>query len=228
MAADMEDVAPQGASPLSGSEEFSAEQIQRGNWLFAQTCDFMLSVAGLQQLPATSLPEVALVGRSNVGKSSLINALTNRSGLAKTSNTPGRTQQLNFFNLGKQVILVDLPGYGYAKVPKEMVDRWVKLLRKYLAGRPQLRRVYVLVDARHGLKDSDHEMMDLLDKTAVTYQVVLTKVDKVGKAEQEKRIAEARQALAKRPAAYPQVLLTSSVGKQGLEQLRAGIAQFLS
>lgn len=215
-----------GPQALPGLEEFSAEQVQRGNWLFAQSCDFMLSVAALPQLPPTSLPEVALVGRSNVGKSSLINALTNRSGLAKTSNTPGRTQQLNFFNLGGQVILVDLPGYGYAKVPKELVDRWVKLLRKYLAGRPQLRRVYVLVDARHGLKDSDHDMMDLLDKTAVTYQLVFTKADKVGKTEQEKRIAEAKQALAKRPAAHPQVLLTSSVAKHGLDQLRAGIAQF--
>lgn len=206
--------------------EYTAEQLKRGHWLFAQSCDFMLSVAGLPQLPATSLPEVAFVGRSNVGKSSLINALTGRNGLAKTSNTPGRTQQLNFFNLGGEIILVDLPGYGYAKVPKELVDKWVRLLKKYLAGRPQLRRVYVLVDARHGLKDSDLEMMDLLDKTAVTYQLVLTKADKVKKSEQEQRLREATTALAKRPAAYPLLMLTSSVEKDGVENLRAEIATF--
>lgn len=206
--------------------EYTAEQLQRGHWLFAQNCDFMLSVAGLPQLPATSLPEVAFVGRSNVGKSSLINALTGRNGLAKTSNTPGRTQQLNFFNLGGQLILVDLPGYGYAKVPKELVDKWVRLLKKYLAGRPQLRRVYVLVDARHGLKESDLDMMNLLDKTAVTYQLVLTKADKIKKSAQEQRMREATAALAKRPAAYPLIMLTSSVEKDGVDRLRAEIATF--
>jgi GTP-binding protein len=206
--------------------EHSAEQIQRGNWLFAQPCDFMLSVASLTQLPATDLPEVAFVGRSNVGKSTLINALTGRHGLAKTSNTPGRTQQLNFFNLGQQLVLVDLPGYGYAKVPKEIVEKWVKLLKRYLAGRPQLRRVYVLVDSRHGLKDSDMEMMALLDKTAVNYQLVLTKADKISKAEQEKRMQEASAALGKRPAAYPVALLSSSEKKLGIESLRAEIAAF--
>lgn len=206
--------------------EPDSQLVQRGNWLFAQPCDFMLSVAQLQQLPATDLPEVAFVGRSNVGKSTLINALTGRSGLAKTSNTPGRTQQLNFFNLGKQVIIVDLPGYGYAKVPKEMVDKWVRLLKRYLAGRPQLQRVFVLVDSRHGLKDSDLEMMNLLDKTAVTYQLVLTKADKITKAEQAKRVTEAQAALAKRPAAFPVVMLTSSVGREGLEPVRAAVAAF--
>lgn len=201
-------------------------RIQEANRLFAQPCTFMLGVASLPQLPMTDLPEVALVGRSNVGKSSLINALTNRNGLAKTSNTPGRTQQLNFFNLGEQLILVDLPGYGYAKVPKEQVDKWVKLLKKYLLGRPQLRRVYVLVDSRHGLKENDFEMLDLLDKTAVIYQVVLTKADKIKPAEQEKRLRETTQALAKRPAAYPHVLLTSAEKKDGVEALRVEIAAF--
>jgi GTP-binding protein len=205
---------------------YTTEQLQRGHWLFAQPCDFMLSVAGLPQLPATELPEVAFVGRSNVGKSTLINALTSRNGLAKTSNTPGRTQQLNFFNLGGHIILVDLPGYGYAKVPKEMVDKWVRLLKKYLAGRPQLRRVYVLVDARHGLKESDVDMMNLLDKTAVTYQVVLTKTDKIKQSEQQKRQREITDALAKRPAAYPLIMLTSSVEKAGVDVLRAEIATF--
>lgn len=212
-------------APVAAADD--AARIREGNHLFAQRCDFVLGVAALPQLPASDLPEVALVGRSNVGKSSLINALTNRNGLAKTSNTPGRTQQLNFFNLAGRLMLVDLPGYGYAKVPKEQVDKWVKLLKKYLMGRAQLRRVYVLVDARHGLKDSDLEMMDLLDKTAVTYQIVLTKADKIGKAECESRVEATRAALAKRPAAYPQVLLTSSVDKGGVESLRAEIAAFV-
>lgn len=206
--------------------EYTAQQIQQGNWLFAQNCDFMLSVASLSQLPASNLPEVAFVGRSNVGKSSLINALTNRNGLAKTSNTPGRTQQLNFFNLGQKLILVDLPGYGYAKVPKETVENWVKLLKRYLAGRPQLRRVYVLVDSRHGLKELDIGMMDMLDKTAVNYQVVLTKADKISKAEQQKRLREATAELAKHAAAHPLPLLTSSEKKEGLENLRAEITAF--
>lgn len=206
--------------------EYSAEQIQHGHWLFAQKCDFMLSVASLDQLPGTDLPEVAFVGRSNVGKSTLINALTGRGGLAKTSNTPGRTQMLNFFNLGGRLVLVDLPGYGYAKVPKAVVEKWVRLLKKYLMGRPQLRRVYVLIDSRHGLKDSDRDMMNMLDKTAVTYQLVLTKIDKIKKSEQEKCLRDATAALAKRPAAYPLVLVTSSVEKSGLDKLRAEASAF--
>lgn len=206
--------------------EYSTEQLQRAHWLFAQPCTFLLGVAALPQLPASDLPEVALVGRSNVGKSSLINALTNRNSLAKTSNTPGRTQQLNFFNLADRLMLVDLPGYGYAKVPKEQVEKWTKLLKKYLMGRAQLRRVYLLVDARHGIKENDREMMDMLDKTAVIYQVVLTKADKLKKSERDKRIKESIAALAKRPAAYPHVILTSSVDKEGVDGLRAEIAAF--
>lgn len=206
--------------------EYNAEQMQRAHWLFAQPCTFLLGVAALPQLPASDLPEVALVGRSNVGKSSLINALTNRNGLAKTSNTPGRTQQLNFFNLADRLMLVDLPGYGYAKVPKEQVEKWTKLLKKYLMGRAQLRRVYLLVDARHGIKENDREMMDMLDKTAVIYQIVLTKADKLKKSERDQRVKESIAALAKRPAAYPHVLLTSSVDKEGVDGLRAEIAAF--
>lgn len=206
---------------------FDEASIQQANWLFSQTCNFLLGVAHLEQLPPSSLPEVALVGRSNVGKSSLINALTGRTTLAKTSNTPGRTQQLNFFNLGERLMMVDLPGYGYAKVPKAQVDKWVALLKSYLRGRPQLRRVCLLVDSRHGLKDSDFDMMKLLDQTAVTYQLVLTKADKIGKQEQQKRVEETLLALKKHPAAHPRVLLTSSEKKLGVEHLRAELAAFI-
>ncbi|MBM3618633.1 MAG: YihA family ribosome biogenesis GTP-binding protein [Alphaproteobacteria bacterium] len=205
-------------------EAFSQDDVKRANWLFAQKCDFVLGVAGLSQLPASDMPEVAFVGRSNVGKSSFVNALTGRKTLAKVSNTPGRTQQLNFFNLDGHMMLVDLPGYGFAKVPEKQKIEWVKLLKKYLRGRPQLQRVFVLVDARHGVKDLDIDMMKMLDETAVIYQVVLTKADKISKAEQEKVLAETYVALKKRPAAHPRVLLTSSETKLGIEIARAELA----
>ena len=205
---------------------WSAEQLAAGKHLFAQHCQFVLGVAGLSQLPPGDLPEVAFVGRSNVGKSSLVNAITGRTTLAKTSNTPGRTQQLNFFNLAERLMLVDLPGYGYAKVSRSLVVEWTKLLKKYLAGRAQLQRVCLLVDARHGLKDSDFEMMELLDKTAVTYQIILTKADKIKVSEQKERVAETLKALKKHPAAFPEVALTSANKGTGIEELRAGLAEF--
>lgn len=203
-----------------------SEGIKRGNWLFAQRCDFVLGVAGLSQLPPSEMPEVAFVGRSNVGKSSFVNALTNRKTLAKISNTPGRTQQLNFFDLDGRMMLVDLPGYGFAKVPEQQKIEWVKLLKKYLRGRQQLQRVCLLIDSRHGVKDLDIDMMKMLDETAVIYQVILTKADKIGKMEQEQVLAATYEALKKRPAAHPLVLLTSSETKLGIEQARAELAAY--
>lgn len=208
------------------TEAEQQEQLAYARWLFAQPCDFMLSVADLVQLPVSTLPEVAFVGRSNVGKSSLVNALTGRSTLAKTSNTPGRTQQLNFFKLAQRIHLVDLPGYGYAKVPEEIVKKWVALLKRYLAGRAELSRVYVLVDSRHGIKDSDKEMMDLLDSTAVPYQIVLTKADKLKLSEREQVLRATLEHIKKRPAALAEVFLTSSETRDGIDDVRMSIASF--
>lgn len=209
-------------------EEEQAVFLEKGRLLFRDKCEFLLGAASLSQLPDPDAMEVAFAGRSNVGKSSLLNALTGRNNLARTSNTPGRTQQLNFFFLGKRrklgLYVVDLPGYGYAKVSKKLVKDWVKLMREYLRGRPNLRRVFVLVDGRHGLKDSDKELMSMLDETAVSYQVVLTKCDKVKVGEQEKLIAKTQKAISKNVAAHPIVLITSSVKGYGLDELRGVIA----
>lgn len=188
--------------------------------LFAGTCDFVAGVATLDRLPPLSLPEVAFAGRSNVGKSSLINALTGRKTLARTSNTPGRTQQLNFFDLGGQLLLVDMPGYGYAKVSKQMKKQWVSLIRTYLAGRQTLRCVFVLVDTRHGLKESDEELMDMLDEAAVPYRIVLTKADKTSEAERQKLCEDLSAVLKKHTAAFPEPVFTSSLKKDGVEELR--------
>ena len=188
--------------------------------LFAN-CDFVLGVAGLKQLPDYDRPEIAFAGRSNVGKSSLVNALTGRKSLAKTSNTPGRTQQLNFFNLGQGAMyLVDLPGYGYAKVSKSLVAEWTKLMRKYLRGRPNLRCVFILVDSRHGIKESDIELMKMLDETAVSYRIILTKTDKIKDQERDKRINEIQTLLKKHVAGYPDPSLTSAHKGFGIEELR--------
>ncbi len=205
-------------------DDFDAAALEKGRWLFAQSCDFLLGVTSLEALPAGDRPEIAFAGRSNVGKSSLVNALTGRKTLARTSNTPGRTRELNFFSLTPGLYLVDLPGYGYAKVERELSKRWVDLLKEYLRGRMSLRRVMILVDSRHGLKPSDLEMMDMLDVTAVSYQIVLTKADKIkaGKAEATRKAVE--RAIIKRPAAHPNVLLTSSQKKTGIEELRAELA----
>ncbi|HYE01286.1 MAG TPA: ribosome biogenesis GTP-binding protein YihA/YsxC [Alphaproteobacteria bacterium] len=203
---------------------FDAEQLEAGRILFAQDCRFMLSAAELAQVPEAGLPEVAFIGRSNVGKSSLVNALTGRSTLAKVSNTPGRTQQLNFFELGEALRLVDLPGYGYAEAPKSNIAAWTKLVNGYLRGRVPLRRVCLLVDSRHGVKANDREMMEMLDTAGVAYQVVLTKADKIKPAEQGRAVTDAEAAIRKHAAAFPLVLLTSSEKGAGIPELRAMLA----
>jgi len=208
------------------SEEISAEALEWGNWLFAQECEFLRGAASLNDLPEFGQPEVSFAGRSNVGKSSLINALTGRATLARTSNTPGRTQQLNFFSLGKRLVLVDMPGYGYAKASKSAIEQWNALLQLYLKGRPTLSRVYVLIDARHGLKENDLEMMRMLDVAAVSYRLVLTKADKVSPTPLRALQQDIEEKLKMHPAAFPKISLTSTVAKMGITELRAEIAQF--
>lgn len=213
-------------TPNNNGIEYTNAQLERGRKLFVGDCDFTAGVTGLNNLIEMSLPEVAFAGRSNVGKSSLINALTNRKMLARTSHTPGRTQQLNFFDLGKQMFIVDLPGYGYARASKTKVKSWNDLIRKYLRGRQTLQRVCLLIDSRHGLKDVDIEIMDMLDDVAVTYMIVLTKIDKVKAPELKKRVEGINETLKKRPAAFPVVFKTSSAKSLGIAELRAELAKF--
>jgi GTP-binding protein len=207
-------------------EEFSPAQIEEARKIFAGECDFLWGSADLEALPPPNKNEIAFAGRSNVGKSSLVNALTGRKTLAKVSNTPGRTQQLNFFNLANHLYLVDMPGYGYAKVSKKMRADWDKLIFNYLQGRPNLRTVLVMVDARHGLKEVDQHLMTLLDKAAVNYRIVLTKCDKVSGEARDKVNEEIKQALLKHPAAYPIVYATSSETGIGIPELRAMVISF--
>ena len=204
--------------------ELSKSQIEAGRLLFARDVTFMLSAVSLETLPPARLPEICFAGRSNVGKSSLINALTNRKGLARASNTPGRTRELNYFNVDDRLFVVDLPGYGYAKASKSDIARWTKLTRQFLFGRASLRRVFLLIDSRHGLKESDLELMAMLDETAVTYQLILTKTDKLKKGELDKVMTKTQASITKRPAAFPQIINTSSETKKGLDELRAEIA----
>lgn len=195
--------------------------------LFSGPISFLKSAPQLQFLPDPKVPEIAFAGRSNVGKSSLINALTNRNGLARTSNTPGRTQELNFFDIGDPLIfrICDMPGYGYAKAPPKVVQKWRFLINDYLRGRAVLKRTFVLIDSRHGIKPVDEEVMEMLDKAAVSYRVVLTKADKV-KQEQLDATAEQVTTIAKKhPAAHPDLLLTSSEKKQGINELRLAVLE---
>jgi len=201
---------------------------EAGRKLFAGACDFTFAAARSDGLPPVGPPEIAFAGRSNVGKSSLINALTGRASLARTSHTPGRTQELIFFDLGGRATLVDMPGYGYAAVSKQKSASWGQLARDYLRGRPSLLRVFVLIDGRHGLKESDHETMRGLDSAAVSYAVVLTKRDEVKAADQPSRIETTLEALRKHVAAYPEVIFTSSRSGEGVPELRAHIAQLLA
>jgi len=192
--------------------------------MFAGPCDFIAGTNNLGALPEMALPEVAFAGRSNVGKSSLVNALTGRKTLARTSQTPGRTQQINFFSLSEALYLVDLPGYGYAKASKTAIKSWTHLVNTYLKGRASLTRVIVLIDARHGLKEKDHDVMTMLDVNAVPYQVVLTKIDKTTGAELKKCLADTHEELRKHVAAHPEIIATSSEKAIGIEALRAHIS----
>ena len=200
------------------------DDIERGRLLFARECRFVTGAARHDGLPPAGLPEVAFAGRSNVGKSRLINALTGRKTLARISNTPGRTRQLNFFDLGGRLMLADLPGYGYARTGRAEVRNWTRLTMDYLRGRATLRRACLLVDARHGLKPADEDVMALLDAAAVVYQIVLTKADKVKPAALAACVAATAAAIAKRPAAHPEVAVTSAVKGTGIAALRAALA----
>lgn len=209
------------AFPLA--PEPSDESREAGRLLFAGQIDFLKGVVAMDGLPPADRVEVCFAGRSNVGKSSLINALTGRKSLARASNTPGRTQEINYFT-APNLYLVDLPGYGFAEAPVAVVAKWQALLKAYLSGRPTLRRAFVLIDARHGVKKVDEEILTLLDKSAVSFEVVLTKADKIGRVERERVLAQVRKALQKHPAAYPEIVVTSSEKGEGIETLRAIIA----
>ena len=214
--------------PFEIDPEHDAAAIEAARRLFAGPCDFLKGVVAMSGLPAPDRPEICFAGRSNVGKSSLINALTGRKGLARASNTPGRTQELNYFALGEAGYLVDLPGYGYAEAPKKKVQAWQGLIRDYLAGRTTLTRAVVLVDARHGLKQVDHDYMEVLDRAAVVFQCVLTKADKPKAGQLDKVAAEVRAGLARHPAAYPTLLTTSAQTGHGIPELRATLAALMA
>jgi GTP-binding protein len=203
-------------------------ELERGRWLFAQECRFVAGAAKLEQIPASGLPEVAFAGRSNVGKSSLINALVGRKTLAKVSDTPGRTRQLNFFDLAGRLMLADLPGYGYARASKAQVANWTRLVELYLVGRAPLRRALVLIDARHGLKDIDRRVMTMLDKAAVSYQAVLTKTDQLGPTQLAERLKDVASELLEHPAAHPEVMPTSAEKGAGIAELRAALAALIA
>ncbi|GGB57126.1 putative GTP-binding protein EngB [Roseibium aquae] len=214
---------------MSEIETYTTDEIEAGRLLFARPWAFQTSVTDMANLPEAAGTEIAFAGRSNVGKSTLINALTGRKGLARTSSTPGRTQMLNFFSAPETPLtFVDMPGYGYAQAPKDLVEAWTALVFSYLRGRPNLRRVFLLIDSRHGLKKNDLETMALLDKAAVVYQIVLTKADKIKPTQLARLEADTLVALKKRIAAHPEVISTSSEKQKGIDDLRAEIARFTS
>lgn len=207
--------------------EFTEEQIKHGKWLFSGECEFKIGATKSEHIPDSDVSEVAFAGISNVGKSSLINAITGRKTLARTSQTPGRTRQLNFFLVREHITIVDLPGYGFAKASKKDIGVWTKLTREYLKGRPNLQRVCLLIDSRRGLKDSDRKIMDLLDESAVNYQLILTKTDKIKKQDVEKIISAIKSEAYKHTALHPDVMITSSKDNIGIDILRAELAQFI-
>ena len=208
-------------------ETFTPDELEAARKFFAGDWQFLSAASSIETLPAMNGVEIAFAGRSNVGKSSLMNALTGRKALARTSHTPGRTQELIFFRRGA-LTLVDMPGYGYAAAPKQKVQAWTQLIHEYLRGRANLARVYVLIDSRHGLKDSDLPALDVLGEAAVSHEIVLTKADQVKPAELETCIAETRAALAKRPAAFPDLIATSSRSGDGIPDLRAAVNRLLA
>ena len=209
------------------AEPLDQPAIDIGRRLFRGEVEFIKGVVGMEHLPPPDRIEFCLAGRSNVGKSSLINALTGRNGLARTSNTPGRTQEINFFGMSESHYMVDLPGYGFAKAPPSVVKQWQALLKKYLAGRVNLRRVFLLIDSRHGAKAVDEEIMALLDKSAVTFQVVMTKTDKISAEGLAEALESTRAVLQKHPAAFPELVTTSSEKGEGIDQLRGIIASLI-
>ena len=215
-------------SETEGGAPNESAWIEQGRKFFAGPCDFFFAAAKSDGLPPIGSPEIAFAGRSNVGKSSLVNALTGRNTLARTSNTPGRTQELIFFNLGDKLNLVDMPGYGYAAVSKDKAASWGQLARDYLRGRPTLMRAFVLVDGRHGLKETDEATMKLLDSSAVSYAIVLTKRDEVKKGDQDARVEKTLGALRKHPAAYPHIFFTSSRTGEGVPEVRAHVMRLLA
>ena len=211
---------------METDEELRAERA-KADALFRQPCTFVKGVVDVAGLPADTIPEVAFAGRSNVGKSSLLNALLNNKGLARTSNTPGRTRELNYFLLGDALHIVDMPGYGYARASKSLVHSWNHLIKAYLRGRTQLKRVFLLIDSRHGVKENDTATMELMDKSAMSYQLVLTKTDKLKPSEVPGVIEAAAAAAAKHGAAYPEIVATSAEKKQGMDELRQAVARSL-
>ncbi|WP_242417405.1 ribosome biogenesis GTP-binding protein YihA/YsxC [Sphingomonas panni] len=213
--------------PPPGDDRFDPDQIEAARKIFAGPIQFLKSAPSLDYLPNPDVPEIAFAGRSNVGKSSLLNALTGRTSLARTSVTPGRTQELNFFDIGTplRLRLVDMPGYGFAKAPKDMVRKWRYLVNDYLRGRQVLKRTLVLIDSRHGIKDVDREVFEMLDKAATSYRIVLTKTDKIKATELEDVYAAVGEEVRKRPAAHPDVISTSSEKGMGIAELRAAVIE---